>query len=942
LGGLFMGVGISAMHYIGMASMRMDAMIHWNLLIVGLSILIAGVVSLVAIGLVFHLRAVAARGGELRRIVAAGVMGVAVAGMHYTGMAAAHFSYMAMPLSKAHVVSSELLGNGAITLVTVLVLGLALGVAGLDRRFSAQEQSLIESRQHVRMVVANAPVILISLDTNGTITLAQGQGLIALGRTPEDLQGRSFFDVYGDVPDLVEQGRRALAGEEHTGQYAVQGMTLEVRWVPVRDDHDHVSGVIAVATDITDRVRAEEALREKAAALELANADLDRASRVKSEFLATMSHEIRTPMNGVIGMGELLLDTPLNAEQREYVETMNRSGESLLMIINDILDYAKIEAGKMRLEAFDVDVRTTVEDVMGLLAKRAHDKGLEVVGFTGPDVPAMLQGDPFRLRQILTNLVGNAIKFTDQGEVILRATRAEEDADSVLLRYEVIDTGIGISTEEQQRLFQAFTQADSSTTRKYGGTGLGLAISQQLVKLMGGEIGVKSASGQGSIFWFTTRMRKQLVGVTLPVSPEQADLRGLRVLIVDDNATNRTILYGQISSWGMNGDCAEGGSDALVLLRAAVGQGKPYDLVILDMHMPEMDGLELARTITDDPAIAGVRLVLLTSGGMHQIEDVRPVGISRVMTKPVRQAALYNSLATVMGGTDSAVPLAIAAQPPARESGPPTQEAETAATHRILLAEDNAINQTVAIRMLRKLSYGVDVVAHGRAAVEAMAEVLDGRRLAYSAILMDCQMPEMDGYAATAAIRELEGAGRRIPIIAMTASVLAEERERCVAAGMDDYVSKPVTLDKLGLVLRHWTAAVDETGTSPIETGPNVVPQEAAIDAAVIAGLRDLQEYGEPDLVEELISLFLGGTPPRLHALRDAATRGEGSALAREAHLLKGSCASLGARPMAHICEELEAIGREEDLTPVGAAMDRLTSEYEHVQATLRTDYARV
>jgi two-component system, sensor histidine kinase and response regulator len=536
---------------------------------------------------------------------------------------------------------------------------------------------------------------------------------------------------------------------------------------------------------ISSLKRSEEALR-------LARAAAEAASHAKSSFLARMSHEIRTPMNGILGMTELLLETGLTSNQRKHAETVQRSGQNLLGIINDLLDFSKIEAGKLELENVEMDLRRVSEDVVDLLAERAHSKGLELACSIPADLATQVRGDPLRLGQILTNLVGNAIKFTEQGSVVIRALRLEETAHNVAARFEVSDTGMGISPEAQSRIFEEFAQGDGSTTRKHGGSGLGLAISKQLVEMMGGSLHVESKPGAGSTFWFTASFQKQEAPARAdPRAVPLGTLTGVRALILESSAVSRGILLSQMSHWGMSNHVAGTPEEAIDLLAHAAARGAPYDMAIIDLGSPGMDALELARTIRARSGLDKLRLVLL-SRRSADLKEARSAGVDACLAKPVRQTVLYECLVNVMAGQPQEAPTAPAARAP-------VSVAPAAPRGNILLVEDNLINQQVALGILQIQGYGVTLVNNGLEALDAHAHG------AFDLILMDCDMPEMDGFEATREIRARERAsGKRVAIVALTANAMAQDRDACLAAGMDDHLPKPFSSVTLQAMLDRW------------------------------------------------------------------------------------------------------------------------------------------
>ena len=698
--------------------------------------------------------------------------------------------------------------NGELTTGTVVATGWIVCWLAVVLATLAPTAPPVEAARHLNPVQELIPYVAVVL-----------AGLVAAGRS----------QAVQDDPVLLVIGLLTVA-------------LVALRQVIVTTEH---------STLLTERQQSEVAL---AAARDEALA----ASRAKSEFLATMSHEIRTPMNGVIGLTGLLLDTQLTETQRHYAEGVRGSGEALLGIINDILDFSKIEAGKLELETVDFDLSHAVEEVAALVSESARAKNLELVAYCRPEVPTALRGDVGRLRQILLNFATNAVKFTEAGEVVVRASLSEElTGGQVLVRLEVTDTGVGVGADTAGRLFEPFSQADASTTRRYGGTGLGLAICRRLAEAMGGTVGVDSQPGQGSTFWLCLPLER----ASAPLgSPDGANhwLEACRVLVVDDNQTNRLVLASQLRAWDIAVDVACDGEEALDRLREAAAGPRPYDLALLDMCMPVMNGLDLARRVRADPHLESVRLLLLSSVAIDA-EAAAEAGCVARLTKPVRLSTLYDAMVRAVA-------------PVFEAAAEPTPTVAVASRGTLLIVEDHAINQEVAKGIVAKLGYGADVAGDGIEALQAL------ELRSYAAVLMDCHMPLMDGFQATAEIRRREAGRGRVPIIAMTAGALIEDREKCLAAGMDDYLSKPVKVHELEVMLDKWLPGdhakpdLDSNSSSSSngngETGTN---RAGVLDAAQFDGLRQLAAVSsDPGFLRKFLEQYLDEASSQLAQLREA------------------------------------------------------------------------
>ena len=746
-----------------------------------------------------------------------------------------------------------------------------------------------------RLYRSHANHVAILADAMQTV-LETGDYSKRIERGPER-QHDSIFNLFNELMQRIETSE-INAGETRN--------ELEER-------------VISLASDLAKNRRG---LKRMTKALDASREDAASTLRTKNQFLVNMSHEIRTPMNGVLGMTELLLGTELNAKQHRFGQTIRRSAEALLNIINDILDFSRIESGKLNLEHVDFNLRETVEDILELLAEPAEKKGIELACYISGILNTRVTGDPGRLRQILTNIIGNAVKFTSEGEVLVRVTTREENDDNALFLFEVTDTGKGITPELQAKIFEPFSQGDGSTTRRYGGPGLGLTISRELVSLMGGDIKVESRLGKGSKFEFTARIDFQ-EGHGQTLDERGSALQDIRILSVDDNETNRSILDHQLTSWGITNHCAENGERALEMLHKEAAEGRPYDAAILDMHMPNMDGLQLARIIKQDPAISPVKLMMLTSAILDFDSDqMRNVGILQYMSKPARQSQLFNCLVGMLGNSLGSRPTPVNLEKFTFKDAPCLDS-------RVLVAEDNPVNQEVVLNMLELFGCKADLVENGKSAIKAVAS---GE--SYDIILMDCQMPVLDGYEATIAIRKLERAhtgGQPVPIIALTANALEGDRERCLMAGMNDYLSKPFKQEQLYLCLERWLddrTSKRET-TSPSTKMPNTHEdiRVKQIDEKALDAIRALQRPGRPDILQKVVGLYLGNSPNLLVSLKAAIENNEPEGVRAAAHSLKSSSANLGAASLAALCKVLEDMGRT---GAIESAMEKLTEVEEN------------
>ncbi|NIM49800.1 MAG: response regulator [Gemmatimonadales bacterium] len=773
------------------------------------------------------------------------------------------------------------------------------------------ERALREAQEQYRELVESATDLVWQLDREGRWTFLNAACARIYGAPAEELLGRPFTERVD--PEHLERDleafRAALRGagatDYETVHRDVRGTRKHLSFAsrPVRGSTGTIVGARGIARDVSERVAAREAL-------EAAREAAVRTAQTKSAFLATVSHEIRTPMNGVLGMLELLLDGELTGEQRRSAEFARSSAEALLTVINDVLDFSKIEAGQVELEEVTFDLPSLVSSVVRLLAVQASERGLELVCDVPPEVPRLVRGDPGRLRQVLTNLVGNAVKFTESGEVVVSVSLEAQRDGNAVTRFAVRDTGVGIPADKLETIFEEFTQGDVSTTREYGGTGLGLTISRRLVRLMGSDIRVTSAPGQGSVFGFS---------VAFPVEPlqpaaaarEMERLRGVRALVVDDNPTNRRVVREILGPAGVAVDEVSAAGPALERLRRARMEGTPYVLAILDAFMPGQDGFEMAEAVRSDPELRDIKLMMLTSAGQRgDGQRCRELGIDAYLTKPASRLELLEVTAAVLAGSGAtAYPGRLITRYSIRECREP---------RHILLAEDNPVNQQITVAMLRRRGHTVDVVENGRQAVEAVA------RQAYDAVLMDVQMPGMDGVEATREIRR-DPKSVHLPIVALTAHAIAPERERCHAAGMSGYVVKPFKPHELFAVVEGWALAT-EVGDAPVMEAAESAPPVALEE---LRGM--MREAGAEEAVDRMLEVFVVDAPERMAALEVAVASGDAERIREAAHAYKSAAGTMAAYHLAALLEEVERAGRAGDSAGASQLLGRVRQAHDAV-----------